>query len=59
MNTGQDLDQRTLACAILSGQDMNLTRAQLQMHITQNGDLPKCFGDPLDSQKMMFRINSR
>src|ERR1700754_4850090 len=45
MRTGQDLDQRAFACAVLTGQSMHLAGTEIEIHVVENRHTTKSLGD--------------
>ena len=51
INAGDNFDNRTFSCAVFTNQPVNLSIADLQVHMIQRLYAGKCFGHVFDLQK--------
>ena len=51
INAGDNFDNRTFPCAVFTNQPVNLSIADLQVHMIQRLYAGKCFGHVFDLQK--------
>jgi len=59
IHTGEDLDQGTLAGAILAGQDMHLAGGEIKMHVIEDPHPGERFSDMPHFQHSAARIGAR